>query len=1012
MAHSVNALLNQNMAVGAANVTTTTSPALPSAIAVFAQNITKPDQDDRQYRLLTLPNALQALLISDPSTDKASAALDCHVGHLCDLDDAAGLAHFCEHLLFLGSEKYPKENDYSSYLSAHSGHSNAFTATENTCYYYDCASDAMEGALDRFAQFFIAPLFSESGTEREMNAVDSEHKKNLQSDTWRVYQLEKDLSNPSHPYRKFGTGNLETLRDIPLQKGLDIRKVLLDFHDKYYSANIMKLVLLGKESLDELQELAVSKFSAVKNKNISVPSFPGHPLTAAEAGKEILIKPVKELRHLELTFPFPDTQKMYRSQPSKYLAHLIGHEGAGSILSLLKAKGWAVALSAGVSHGGINFDFFKISIDLTLAGAEHYEEIVPIVFQYISMVQANGIKEWIFHECQQLAAMSFRFKEKSPPSSYASRVAGYMHQYAPEDILSGPYLMYDYEPEKIATCLSYLRPDNFRLTLVSPTALEGTDASQIKVAAWYGTEYVLRDFPPNLVAALKSTVEHDPELFLPSPNEFIPESFDVRKTTAPFLPRAEIIQDDSIVRMWHKKDDTFWVPKANVWFQLKSPMSYVSPLACALTRIYTDLLKDALNEFSYYAEVADLSYALENNTDGMVLILSGYNDKLATLLTKIVDRMKNMTVDPKRFAFIREQVARSYKNWSMESPHQHAIYHVSYLTQEKLWTHQEKLAELDDMTPEDIERFYPQMLKHMHIEGLAHGNIETDKALELVAIVRNAFQPMSLPAFQRARTMRTQVLPAGSSYVHTRTVPNPDNVNSAIEYFLQVGDFTDVELRSRLNLFSQIASEPAFDQLRTKEQLGYMVFSGLRKSTGAMGFRVIIQSEREPAYLEYRVEAFLVSLRKTIEDMTDDEYGKHQTALIARMLEKDKNLSQESQRLWTHVSSRYYNFDQHVVDAGKVKQVSRADLIAFFDEFIDPASARRSKLSVHVKSQKCPAPKEPYSEEELAKIAAVLASPTVVIAENEDEVADVKAGWSLSKAAVPVRPVKEFKAKI
>ena len=79
-----------------------------------------------------------------------------------------------------------------------------------------------------------------------MKAVDSEHKKNIQADNWRIHQLEKDLSNPSRAYTKFGTGNLTTLKDVPESKGLDIRTILLDFHKEYYSANIMRLVILGK----------------------------------------------------------------------------------------------------------------------------------------------------------------------------------------------------------------------------------------------------------------------------------------------------------------------------------------------------------------------------------------------------------------------------------------------------------------------------------------------------------------------------------------------------------------------------------------------------------------------------------------------------------------------------------------------------------------------------------------------------------------------------------------------
>jgi insulysin len=73
----------------------------------------------------------------------------------------------------MGTEKYPKENDYNQYLSEHSGFSNAFTGVEDTNYYFEVGQEHLEGALDRFAQFFISPLFSDSCTERELKAVDS-----------------------------------------------------------------------------------------------------------------------------------------------------------------------------------------------------------------------------------------------------------------------------------------------------------------------------------------------------------------------------------------------------------------------------------------------------------------------------------------------------------------------------------------------------------------------------------------------------------------------------------------------------------------------------------------------------------------------------------------------------------------------------------------------------------------------------------------------------------------------
>ena len=130
----------------------------------------------------------------------------------------------------------------------------------------------------------------------------------------------------------------------------------------------MKLVILGKDPVDVLAKWAEEKFSAVKNKNIPVPSFPGHPLGPEQCQKTVVVKPVKDLRMLELTFAFPDTSPHYKIQPARYITHLIGHESDGSILSLLKKKGWALGLSAGASRGGINFEFLKVVVDLTEEG--------------------------------------------------------------------------------------------------------------------------------------------------------------------------------------------------------------------------------------------------------------------------------------------------------------------------------------------------------------------------------------------------------------------------------------------------------------------------------------------------------------------------------------------------------------------------------------------------------------------------------------------------------------------
>ncbi|KAI9592261.1 Metalloenzyme, LuxS/M16 peptidase-like protein [Syncephalis fuscata] len=169
---------------------------------------------------------------------------------------------------------------------------------------------------------------------------------------------------------------------------------------------------------------------------------------------------------------------------------------------------------------------------------------------------------------------------------------------------------------------------------------------------------------------------------------------------------------------------------------------------------------------------------------------------------------------------------------------------------------------------------------------------------------------------------------------------------------INVGDVTDTRLRALLALISQVINEPCFNQLRTKEQLGYLVFSGVRKQPGVMGLRIIIQSERDPIYLEHRIEAFLVQLETILKQMTQEEFERHVASLCASMLEKYKNMYEEGRRYWNYVNSGYYEFDQIKTDVANLKNLKPNQLLAFYKHYIDPRSRHQCKLSVHLASTK------------------------------------------------------------
>ncbi|RZC37709.1 insulin-degrading enzyme, partial [Asbolus verrucosus] len=768
------------------------------------ENIIKSQEDKRLYRGLELSNHMKVLLVSDSTTDKSAAALDVNVGYMSDPKEVLGLAHFCEHMLFLGTEKYPNENDYSKFLSEHGGSSNAATYPDHTIYYFDIVPDELHNALDRFSQFFIAPLFTESATDREVNAVNSEHEKNIPSDVWRKDQLDKHMADPNHPYHTFGT-----------------------------------------ESLDELEEMVVKLFSAVKDKSVQSPKWEEHPFKEEHFGTCVYMCPIKDVRNLNIVFPCPDLQEYYKSSPSHYISHLMGHEGPGSILSTLKARGWSNNLVAGSRPAPRGMGFFGVTVDLTEDGIEHINDIVELIFQYINMLKTQGPQKWVQDENRDIGSMLFRFKDKESPRSYIS----------------------------------------------------------------------------GLVHTLQIT-EH-----------------------------PTIIQDTALTRVWFKQDETFLLPKANVMFDFcVSPLAYLDPLNCNLTHMLVQLFRDALNEYAYAAELAGLKWELINTKYGLILAIGGYSNKQHIFLDKVMEKLTNFKIDPKRFEICKENYIRNLKNFAAEQPYQHAVYYLAVLLTEHSWTKQELLAATEQLTIDKLEAFIPQILSRMHIECLIHGNANKEKALQLVQIVEDRLlSTLSMsPLLPRQLLLNRELkLEDGCNYLYE--VQNEVHKESCIELYYQCG-LQSKENNMKLELFAQIIQEPCFDILRTKEQLGYIVFSGIRRSNGVQGLRIIVQSDKHPTYLDDRIEEFLKNMLTYITNMSEDEFLRHREALAAQRLEKPKQLSTQTNIFWGEITAQQYHFDRANIEVSYLRTLTKEDIIEFYKSLLEEAAHFRKKLSVHVVS--------------------------------------------------------------
>ncbi|KAF9170940.1 Insulinase (Peptidase M16) [Mortierella sp. AD010] len=206
---------------------------------------------------------------------------------------------------------------------------------------------------------------------------------------------------------------------------------------------------------------------------------------------------------------------------------------------------------------------------------------------------------------------------------------------------------------------------------------------------WYGTEYHLTKVSAALLERLQNLELH-PELHLPSRNPYIPTSFDSHhtETLTATLTNPDLIKETPVMRLWRKKDDSFWVPKANIFFRLFSGFAIATPENLVQSMLFVNLVKDTLSEESNSVLLAGLSYKLTSAIKGVILEINGYNDKAVVLLEKVLMTIKTQSttlIDPQIFKRIKENLDADLKNREKRRVDSYALALNKFLSEERVW---------------------------------------------------------------------------------------------------------------------------------------------------------------------------------------------------------------------------------------------------------------------------------------------------------------------------------------
>lgn len=909
---------------GTLPVASTPTSTHAAAVANATTEIRKPAIDKRQYRFLALPNGLRVLLVSDAEADKSAASLLVESGSHDEPADRPGLAHFLEHMLFLGTEKFPQPDGYQAYIGTHGGTNNAYTAADHTNYFFDIAPTHFEGALDQFAQFFIAPTFATDYVDREMKAVHSEYQMQLRDDGWRGSAVQRLAFSPAHPASRFTIGSLETLAD---RDGASTRDALIDFYNRHYDPRQMILALYGPQPLAALEQAAVTHFAAIPQRS-QRPERAHMPLFTDEHGARLLrYKPEKNIRVLTFTFAVPPVDAYFRENPTNYLMNLLGHEGEGSLHAWLKAQGWIQSLGAGAGRVDAANALFEIEMELTEAGLQHVADIGDALFGYLALATRDGIRADAYDEQSRLAELAFDYRDPQPAASTVTALTRSLMLFPVADVLRGNAVMERFDAPLIARYLAALTAERVLVSLASP------DAETAATETYFKVPYKLDVLPAAWLARWKEATPR-PEFAIPGANPFVPDDLAlVPEGTAP-RPAPAAIGGAPGATLWHLADASFGAPRANVIVRLGS-CAPMAPVDVAYATLYARLVQDHLNTFAYPALLAGLAFTVDVDERGLRVAISGYADKQDVLLDAALTALATQPIRDDRFAVMREQLLLDWANFIRERPATQAMTELGRLVNRPSTDPEELSAALQPATPATLDVWRRRMLQASTVELLAHGNVNANEAAGLRDIALR-----HVPA-RGCRTPRRDVVEMTTAQVRELRIPHDD---AAFVLYVQGETRSDAE-RARFGLLAHMLREAYFTDLRTERQFGYLVSASPAVFSRVPGLTFVVQSPvAAPDQILQATQAFLTAYADTLAGLDEVGFDAERSGFLTRLLARDRNLTDRTARFARDLDDDTYTFDTRERIAAVVGQLTLADMRAFYSHVL--ALAQKRTLTV------------------------------------------------------------------
>jgi len=856
-------------------------------------DIIKPDNEDRIIKYEVLPNKLKCISVYSKNINKSYIVACVNIGSLANKEYYDGIAHLLEHMCFIISKKYNQKNYIQTKATEYGGYTNAYTDDLNTVYFFEIFTKNLEQMVEIFSDYLFNSELNEAYINDEIKNVDSEHRKNINNDHFKLFHLEHLLADKKTNFNGFFTGSIDTLNKK------DIKEKLINFYKKYYIPENISICIVSNLKNDKIMSIIKKNFSKI-NCNLKLSKvIVNKPIYKNNKNKTFLMQSINEIYIFKYIFETDTNNKYLKTKVFDLFSYFINTNQKNSLKDFLKINNFIINLWCNYDHSN---GLLTIQFELTKKGFKNIEKIDGYLKYYVINILNNINFKDSFKNVKKLQDFILNNSELTDSISLAELLTINSFIYEPKNIYIGNFLLLEFNEQHIIDLKKFINFNNCLQIIVSHNFNE----KNYLVDPYYQTKY----------SEIKK-INSDPLKF----------NFDITFINNYLNSKPKFIKElnNEVISEINK----------NIWFgnssKFKEKIIYVKiifnnnnffstvknyNLSHIAIDVLTFILKRELNEALELKY--NFGFDLSVKTNQIILNLSLLND--INYSQKFIDRILeilflfNITISNK----IINQIIQNFKNDLINiknlSPWDYINY-IQNLNYENEYEYEILINELNNINLSDIINYIQNCIKKSYCITCTFGNINKNFNFNLLKNTLN--NKYKFPQFNIVPLIKI---------LH----PNKNEKNNCIKINYIIGKYNE-KLYLHLLITSLILHDFFFNKIRTDKQLGYLVVLDWSKVDHTYILYQKVQSSFNLEFVEKTINEFNDNILEYIKDI-DIKFWIE--TLKEHLKKKEANLYELANKNFSEIINREFIFNRNQLLLKKIKGITSKSINDFIIKYI------------------------------------------------------------------------------